>query len=106
MSTCTSSKAAPPNSNTPYQILLPDLIGYCPFILHVNPHHEAAAAESDAWFDSFDIHRGPRHAEFKIAKFGLLTAMSYAQADYVHLRNCCDFMSWLFAFDDLTGEFR
>ncbi|KAG9009826.1 hypothetical protein FRB93_005097 [Tulasnella sp. JGI-2019a] len=84
--------------------VLPDLIGYCPFTLHVNPHYEAASAESDAWFDSFGIHRGSRRDEFKIAKFGLLTAMSYAQADHAHLRNCCDFMSWLFAFDDLTDD--
>ncbi|KAG9014251.1 hypothetical protein FRB94_013561 [Tulasnella sp. JGI-2019a] len=86
------------------EFVLPDLIGYCPFTLHVNPHYEAASAESDAWFDSFGIHRGSRRDEFKIAKFGLLTAMSYAQADHAHLRNCCDFMSWLFAFDDLTDD--
>ncbi|KAG9009834.1 hypothetical protein FRB93_005105 [Tulasnella sp. JGI-2019a] len=98
-----SSPSANVNSAS-YHFILPDLIGYCPFTLHVNPHHEAASAESDAWFDSFDIHRGHRHEEFKIAKFGLLTAMSYAQADHVHLRNCCDFMSWLFAFDDLTDD--
>ncbi|KAG8985178.1 hypothetical protein FRB93_006065 [Tulasnella sp. JGI-2019a] len=87
-----------------YQFTLPDIIEYCPFEHKVNPHCAAASAESDAWFNSFEIHRGPKRAEFLRAKFGLLTAMSYPDADHDHLRNCCDFMSWLFAFDDLTDD--
>lgn len=111
------STPAPPPSPTPsscsslpdvpeelYQFTLPDIIDYCPFELKTNVHYEAASAESNAWFNSFDIHRGPKRAEFLRAKFGLLTAMSYPEADYDHLRNCCDFMSWLFAFDDLTDD--
>jgi len=30
--------------------------------------------------------------------------MSYPTANHDQLRNCCDFMSWLFAFDDLTDD--
>ncbi|KAG8908272.1 hypothetical protein FRB99_007805 [Tulasnella sp. 403] len=98
------SSSLPDVSSEPIQFILPDIIEYCPFELKVNPNYPAASAESDAWFDSFNIHKGDKYAEFHRARFGLLTAMSYPEADYTHLRNCCDFMSWLFAFDDLTDD--
>jgi hypothetical protein len=34
----------------PSQILLPDLISYCTFSIHINPHVERAAAKSKDWF--------------------------------------------------------
>ncbi|KIO32334.1 hypothetical protein M407DRAFT_214286 [Tulasnella calospora MUT 4182] len=102
--TPSSSSSLPDVSDDQVTFLLPDIIDYCPFELKVNPHFKGASAESDAWFDSFDIHKGAKYTEFHRAKFGLLTAMSYPEASYTHLRNCCDFMSWLFAFDDLTDD--
>ncbi|KAG8941644.1 hypothetical protein FRC04_004130 [Tulasnella sp. 424] len=98
------SSSLPDVSDDQITFILPDIIDYCPFELKVNPHYKAASAESDAWFDSFEIHKGAKYTEFHRAKFGLLTAMSYPEASYTHLRNCCDFMSWLFAFDDLTDD--
>ena len=98
------SSSLPDISDEVVTFVLPDIIDYCPFELKVNPHYESASAESDQWFDSFNIHRGAKYTEFHRARFGLLTAMSYPEASQTHLRNCCDFMSWLFAFDDLTDD--
>lgn len=83
---------------------IPDIIGHCPFPIRVNPYYAAASAESDAWFDSFEVHDEARRNAFYSHKFGLLVAMICPEADYEALRNCCDFMSMLYAFDDLTDD--
>lgn len=89
----------------PYQFVLPDIIGYCPFPLRRSPCYKSASAESDDWFESFDIRHGGALDEFRRAKFGLNCAYTYSQAvGHPELRNCCDFMSWLFAFDDLADD--
>ncbi|KAG8917205.1 hypothetical protein FRC03_004894 [Tulasnella sp. 419] len=88
----------------PTTFVLPDIIGYCPFELKVNPHYRLASAESERWFDGYGIHKGQKRTDFLRANFGLLTAMSYPEANYNQLRNCCDFMNWLFAFDDLSDD--
>ncbi|KAG8979837.1 hypothetical protein FRB94_010944 [Tulasnella sp. JGI-2019a] len=88
------------------QFVLPDIIAYFPFPLRQSPFYEAASAESDAWFESYDIHRGQAALDdFRRARFGLVCSRIYSQSNtHAQLRNCCDFMSWLFAFDDLTDD--
>lgn len=105
MSSTTTPSHSHSTSGEPCLFVLPDIIAYFPFPLRESPWYEGAAAESDRWFESFDIHRGSALVDFRKARFGLVCARIYSQAGtHAQLRNCCDFMSWLFAFDDLTGK--
>ncbi|KAJ3169371.1 hypothetical protein HDU87_000646 [Geranomyces variabilis] len=100
--TATLNKPEQPAPVTTF--VIPDLVKECRMELKCNPYYEEAREAAEAWFDSYKVHTGVRREEFYRAKFCLLGALSYPNADAERLRNCCDFINWLFAFDDLTDD--
>lgn len=83
---------------------MPDIIAYFPFTLRVSPHYEKVSRASEAWFRTYGVHSGRKLDEFYKSNFCLSGAMCFPEADEIHLRNCCDFLLWLWAFDDLTDD--
>lgn len=95
-----STEDAPPT-----HFVIPDILSYCPFPLRRSPYYEAASAESDAWFETFNVYEGLTLEKVRRARFTLICAGIYAQAiGHDEFRICCDFMNWLFSFDDLADD--
>lgn len=83
---------------------LPDIIDCLPFTLRISPHYEEVARASKAWFRNYGVHSGRKDVEFDGHNFCLAGAMCFPEADETRLRNCCDFLLWLWSFDDLTDD--
>jgi hypothetical protein len=90
--------------SAPITFVLPDLVASIPFPLRINPHCKAIGDESDQWIFSYGIYTPEEQEAFKRGKYGLLGAMCWPYAEPQYLRDCDDFGSYLFAFDDLTDS--
>ncbi|KDQ10830.1 hypothetical protein BOTBODRAFT_147563 [Botryobasidium botryosum FD-172 SS1] len=89
--------------------MLPDILGYCPFALAVNPHLAAVSPECDAWMEASGALDDPAVAKrYRVAGFNYLTALCFPEADRERFRLCCDYINALFAWDDVIddGELR
>lgn len=84
---------------------LPDILGYLPFKLSLNPHLDAVSAESNAWMEACGFLRkselGRRHT---LAGCNYLTALVFPEADQERLRLCCDYVNAIFAWDDVFDD--
>ncbi|RPD54775.1 terpenoid synthase [Lentinus tigrinus ALCF2SS1-7] len=74
------------------------------FELKVNPHQDAAARETYAWFDRCNVYQGKMKKTFLSHRFDLYAALSFPEADLKHLETCIAFFLWTFSFDDLSDE--
>ncbi|EUC54853.1 terpene synthase family, metal-binding domain protein [Rhizoctonia solani AG-3 Rhs1AP] len=88
------------------QILLPDIPAYTSkvFALKLSPYHLQAAHESYEWFDTFEVHAGSKRQRFFDYDFGLMSALCFADADFVRLRTAITLVLWLFSFDDMIDR--
>ena len=86
-------------------ILLPDLVSYCKFDLHINRYHNLATVESNRWVFNGDpdLDQATRRA-FQGLKAGRFAAMCYPNVGCPQLRVCTDFINWLFHLDDLSDD--
>ncbi|KAF7967010.1 hypothetical protein HWV62_36229 [Athelia sp. TMB] len=94
---------APPASR-PTKIILPDLVSHCKLKISVNRHRKQASAASKKWLFRGDNLSLEKRQAFHGLKAGLLTSMCYPHAGYPQLRVCCDFMNYLFHFDNLSDD--
>ncbi|KDQ10835.1 hypothetical protein BOTBODRAFT_115253 [Botryobasidium botryosum FD-172 SS1] len=87
------------------KFILPDIIGYCPFQLKVNPHMDTAAAESDEWMEKSGVLESTGMRKRYIgARFNYLSAACFPEANFDRFRLCCDYINALFAFDDVIDD--
>ncbi|KAJ3041265.1 hypothetical protein HDV00_009658 [Rhizophlyctis rosea] len=91
------------------QFQLPDVIKAVPFELKMNPYYDEARDASNAYFDLHSVHETEKDRDtFLRAKFSLLASLAFPNCGPDTLRNCCDYLGWVFVFDDHAdnGEFR
>jgi len=74
----------------------------CPLKDATNPHHKAAAAESRAWMNSFEVFSDEKRAEFIAGSNELLVSHTYPSASHERFRICCDFINTLFVVDEIS----
>ncbi|CAF0796659.1 unnamed protein product [Adineta steineri] len=83
----------------PNSILLPDLIGTCPFKLECNPAYESVSDATEAWLNSHGIpYKESTH------KYNLLSALSIPHCSQARLREACDIWTLLFLTDDILDS--
>jgi len=88
----------------PSKIDLPDLLSICPIKGSTSPHYEAAAAESRAWVNGFNIFHGEKLAFFLTGSNELLVSHTYPYAEYEQFRTACDFVNLLFVVDEVSDD--
>ncbi|KAI0363928.1 terpenoid synthase [Pilatotrama ljubarskyi] len=74
------------------------------FEFKLNPHQEAAARATDAWFNRRNVYHGLKKQKFLSHRFDSYAGMSFPDADVDHLETCIAFFLWAFSFDDLSDE--
>lgn len=67
-------------------------------------NHEKAGQESLAWFDSFKVLSPRKRQIFILSNADLLVAHTYPYAGDEEFRTCLDFISLLFALDEITDD--
>ncbi|CAF1165405.1 unnamed protein product [Adineta steineri] len=77
-------------------ILLPDLIGACPFKPECNPVYEPTSNATEAWLNSHGI----RYKE-SIHKYSLASALCVPQCNPTKARDASDIWALLFSVDDI-----
>lgn len=70
----------------------------------INPCYKEAGKESLAWMDSFRVLTPRKRAIFIHSNADLLVAHTYPYAGYEEFRTCLDFISLLFALDEITDD--
>ena len=94
----------PSAQSQPSKVVIPDLVSHCTFTLRCSSHEEQASKECKEWlFEGSNLSERKRNA-FHGLKAGLLTSQCYPDAEYHHLRVCCDFMNWLFHLDNISDD--
>ena len=88
----------------PSKIVLPDLLSVCPIKGSTSPHYEAAAAESRAWVNGFNVFHGEKLAFFLTGSNELLVSHTYPYAEYEQFRTACDFVNLLFVVDEVSDD--
>ena len=88
----------------PNKIVLPDLLSICPIKGSTSPHYEAAAAESRAWVNGFNIFHGEKLTFFLTGSNELLVSHTYPYAGYEQFRTACDFVNLLFVVDEVSDD--
>ncbi|CAG7846754.1 Alpha-muurolene synthase {ECO:0000269/PubMed:19400802, ECO:0000269/PubMed:20889795}; AltName: Full=Gamma-muurolene synthase; {ECO:0000269/PubMed:19400802, ECO:0000269/PubMed:20889795}; AltName: Full=Germacrene-A synthase; {ECO:0000269/PubMed:19400802, ECO:0000269/PubMed:20889795} [Serendipita indica DSM 11827] len=89
-------------SVSPATIRLPDILGAMDrFELRTHPDEREVTRASNEWFNSYNMMPPALFEKFVKCDFGLMTGMSYPDTDATRLRITCDYMSILFAYDDL-----
>lgn len=83
---------------------LPDFLSMCPTKPSVKEDFKQAGAESLAWFDSFDVLSARKRKAFIQSDADLLVAYTYPYSGDVEYRTCLDFISLLFALDEITDD--
>lgn len=91
-------------SSTTRQFILPDLLAMTPFKGSTNPHYLAAAAESSAWINSYNVFTDRKRAFFVQGSNELLVSHTYPYAGYEQFRTCCDFVNLLFVVDEVSDD--
>ncbi|MFI7643256.1 hypothetical protein [Nonomuraea sp. NPDC049400] len=76
----------------------------CPFPVRVSPHVAAIQAGTQQWVEHFDILTRQQMHHFTRAAYGELTARVYPYARLPMLQLTGDWISWLFAIDDVIYE--
>jgi alpha-muurolene/germacrene-A/gamma-muurolene synthase len=81
-------------------IILPDLIGPCPFQVKCNPEYESVSIETDAWlrFHGIPYTEGNE-------KYNLWSALTFPCSSHIRLREACDVWTLLFLADDIMDSF-
>lgn len=95
------------NCTLPPQFCLKDLSAITGRVceLKVNPHQSEADRQARAWFNSFNLYDDKKKSKFlNYGKFDLFAALSFPDADPVHLTTCLIFFFWAFSTDDLSDE--
>jgi 5-epi-alpha-selinene synthase len=78
---------------------------YCPFPSPRNQHAEAAGQHSFEWARSFNLVTDESAWQFwRVAQLHELIARTYPHASLESLKITCDFMWWIFIFDDQCEE--
>ncbi|KAG2104282.1 isoprenoid synthase domain-containing protein [Suillus cothurnatus] len=72
--------------------------------LRVNPHQAEADRAARSWFNQLSVYDDRKTSKFLNGKFDLLAALTFPDADCMHLETCLMFHMWAFSADDLTGE--
>ncbi|CAF1417373.1 unnamed protein product [Adineta steineri] len=80
-------------------ILLPDLIGTCPFKLEFNPAYESVSGATEAWLNSYGI---PYEESEK--KYILWSGMVFLHCSQVRFREMCDVYTIFFLADDIMDS--
>lgn len=88
----------------PETFRIPDFLSMCNYASAVNPCYKEAGAESLAWFDSFSVLSPRKRVMFIHSNADLLVAYTYPYAGYEEFRTCLDFISLLFALDEITDD--
>ncbi|QLY29222.1 hypothetical protein H0264_28615 [Nocardia huaxiensis] len=74
---------------------------WCPLGSSVHPMREVIEAESAGWLDGHGVVPGDRRAGFWAGAPGALGSYTYPRGTREGTQLASDFISWLFAFDDL-----
>ena len=88
----------------PRKFILPDLLSICPIKGYTSPHYEAAAAESRAWVNGFNMFHGEKLTFFLTGSNELLVSHTYPYAEYEQFRTACDFVNLLFVVDEVSDD--
>ncbi|KAK0443667.1 terpenoid synthase [Desarmillaria tabescens] len=83
---------------------IPNTLTYWPWPRRINPHYEDAKAASEAWLRSFKMFGSETQSAFDHCAFSLLASLVYPTATKEHLRTGCDFMNFVFVFDEYTDN--
>ena len=94
----------PSTTPMPATFVLPDLFSICPIKGSTNPHYEAAAAESRAWVNAFNIFHGEKLKFFLAGSCELLVSHTYPYAEYEQFRTACDCVNLLFVLDEVSDD--
>ncbi|KAG8783460.1 hypothetical protein FRC12_019701 [Ceratobasidium sp. 428] len=88
----------------PSKIRMPDIVSYTGkvFQTKINPHWVETEADSYTWFSSYGLYDDRKLQRFFEAKFGLMAALAFPDADLERFRPAMDFILWLFTFDDFN----
>jgi hypothetical protein len=86
------------------KIVFPDLVSYCTFDLRIHPQCKQAMDESSEWLLRGDSLNQQKRQAFLGLKSELLTSMCYPDVSYPQLRVCCDYINYLFHFDDISDD--
>ncbi|KAI1791051.1 isoprenoid synthase domain-containing protein [Ganoderma leucocontextum] len=81
---------------------LPDTMKSWPWPRRMNPHREAAAAESMAWFKALKPFSPRSLHAYDMSDCGLYSALAYPDVSHEHLRIAIDMMAVLFVIDEYT----
>ncbi|CAF1231969.1 unnamed protein product [Adineta steineri] len=80
-------------------ILIPDLIGTCPFKVECNPAYETVSDATEAWIDSYGIpYKETTH------KCNLATALCFPHCSQSRLREICELWVLLILGDDIQDS--
>ena len=88
----------------PAKFVLPDLFSICPIKGSTSPYYEAAAAESRAWVNAFNVFHGEKLKFFLTGSNELLVSHTYPYAEYEQFRTACDFVNLLFVVDEVSDD--
>jgi hypothetical protein len=72
--------------------------------LRVNPHQAEADCAVRSWFNQLSVYNDRETSDFFNSKFDLLAALTFPDADCMHLETGLMFHIWAFSADDLTDE--
>ncbi|OAX38211.1 terpenoid synthase [Rhizopogon vinicolor AM-OR11-026] len=73
--------------------------------LRVNPHQAEADRAARGWFNQCSVYDDRKKSKFlNYGKFDLFAALSFPDADCMHLETCIMFFFWAFSTDDLSDE--
>lgn len=92
------------SSSTPVTFKLPDFVSISNLTSSVKKDFKKAGAESLAWFDSFKVLSARKLEMFIKSDADLLVAYTYPYAGDEEYRTCLDFISLLFALDEITDD--
>ncbi|EJD06758.1 terpenoid synthase [Fomitiporia mediterranea MF3/22] len=92
------------SSSTPITFKLPDFVAMSKLTASVKPDFKRAGADSLAWFDSFNVLSTRKLEIFIKSDADLLVAYTYPYAGDEEYRTCLDFISLLFALDEITDD--
>ncbi|KAI0325772.1 terpenoid synthase [Cubamyces sp. BRFM 1775] len=84
--------------------VLPDLHAITPFVSFFNPHYDKISPEATAWVVQFSVLSGRQRAHYISSMTQLLTPYTYPRANEERYRCCCDYVSILFIYDEITDH--
>ena len=88
----------------PAKFVLPDLFSICPINGSTSPHYEAAAAESRAWVNGFNVFHGEKLKFFLAGNNELLISHAFPYAEYEQFRTACDCVNLLSVIDEVSDD--